>query len=409
MTSLNFSVYSSVKVGSGILLLFILLIVIIIFARIEWTKHLKNLKAIKIRIVVNGTRGKSTVTRLIGAGLKAGNLKVFAKTTGTKPRIVINNSIEIPVIRPGRPNIKEQIKVMKMAVQEGVDAVVLENMSIRPDLQWTEESKIIKPDIVVITNVRADHLDVMGPTLRDIAKNFIKAVPKGAKVFTAEQENYSYLRSVAEERRIEIFRCIEEDITDEEMEGFGYVEHKENVALALGVCKSLGIPKDLALKEMYKYIPDPGILRKWVLKIEDKNITLFNALAANDPDSTYLIYKRLGNSGGRFYIIVNCRADRLDRSVQMARLVKEKIPAKLYFLTGGNTRAFYREAMRLKMEKGRIIDLGGKSIASACATIIDRVEANATILAIGNIVGYGEQLIEYLIKKGNPNLKEFHR
>lgn len=387
---------------SGILLLFGLLIVILIFGRIEWVRHLRNLKEIPLRIVVNGTRGKSSVTRLIGAGLKAGNFKVLSKTTGTKPRIIINNSIEIPVIRPGRPNIKEQMMIIKKAVQERADAVVLENMSLRPDLQWTEESKIINPDIVVITNVRSDHLDVMGPTLKDIARNFINAVPQKAKIFTSEKENFDLLKKIADARKIEIYYCSDEDITDEEMERFGYVEHKENVALALGVCRFLGVPRDLALKGMYDYLPDPGILRKWLLKINGKNITLFNALAANDPDSTYLIYERLGRPRERFYLIVNCRADRLDRSVQMARLVSEKIPAKLYFLTGGNTKVFYREAIRLKMAKEMIIDLGDLSVASACATIIDKIEDNATILAIGNIVGYGEQLIDHLIRKGTP-------
>ena len=33
-------------------------------------------------IHVNGTRGKSTVSRLIEAGLRAGGLRVFCKTTG---------------------------------------------------------------------------------------------------------------------------------------------------------------------------------------------------------------------------------------------------------------------------------------------------------------------------------------
>lgn len=36
-------------------------------------------------IYVNGTRGKSTVTRLIDGGLRAGGLRVFCKTTGTLP------------------------------------------------------------------------------------------------------------------------------------------------------------------------------------------------------------------------------------------------------------------------------------------------------------------------------------
>ena len=44
-------------------------------------------KGLRHIIHVNGTRGKSTVCRLIDAGLKAGGHKVFTKTTGTSPRM----------------------------------------------------------------------------------------------------------------------------------------------------------------------------------------------------------------------------------------------------------------------------------------------------------------------------------
>ena len=37
----------------------------------EYWRHQRNVKAIPIRIHVNGTRGKSSVTRLIAAGLRA--------------------------------------------------------------------------------------------------------------------------------------------------------------------------------------------------------------------------------------------------------------------------------------------------------------------------------------------------
>ena len=38
----------------------------------EYWRHQRNVNAIPIRIHVNGTRGKSSVTRLIAAGLRAG-------------------------------------------------------------------------------------------------------------------------------------------------------------------------------------------------------------------------------------------------------------------------------------------------------------------------------------------------
>lgn len=48
----------------------------------EYRRHKRNVEAIPIRVHVNGTRGKSSVTRLIAAGLRAGGRKTVAKITG---------------------------------------------------------------------------------------------------------------------------------------------------------------------------------------------------------------------------------------------------------------------------------------------------------------------------------------
>ena len=71
------------------LILFSLLVLLLgIF---EYKIHHNYLENIPIRIHVNGSRGKSSVVRLIAAGLRAGNIKVFGKTTGTSPRIIDEN------------------------------------------------------------------------------------------------------------------------------------------------------------------------------------------------------------------------------------------------------------------------------------------------------------------------------
>ncbi len=385
--------------------MFVLLLLIALFIAygiLEWNNHIKNLSRIPIRIIVNGTRGKSTVTRLIGAGLRGGGYKVIAKTTGTKPRIVFNNEKEIPIIRLGRANIREQVKIIRFASKNKVKAVVLENMSIRPDLQFVEENIIIKPQIVVITNVRNDHLDVMGPTLKDVATAFVNAVPKNATIITGERELFSIICELAKKRGIEVIGSSEDEVTNEEMTRFQYVEHKENVALALKVCQYLGINRQNALNEMYKYIPDPGVLRKYNLKFSEKRVTIYNAMAANDPDSTFLIFQRIQREPNQpFYILMNCRSDRIDRSKQMAKLTSSKIPALLYFVTGGSTFVFVNYAVKFGIPREKIIDLGGKTFEEIYNAISTFIEDNSVILAIGNIVGYGEELLRFLVEKGS--------
>ena len=52
-----------------------------------WEAHAVRIARKKLAHVVhvNGTRGKSTVSRLIEAGLREGGMRVFCKTTGTDP------------------------------------------------------------------------------------------------------------------------------------------------------------------------------------------------------------------------------------------------------------------------------------------------------------------------------------
>ena len=69
---------------------------------------------------VNGTRGKSSVTRLIEAGLRAGGLRVYGKTTGTLPLARDIAGRERLIRRLGPANVREQLDTLKAA---GVDLV----------------------------------------------------------------------------------------------------------------------------------------------------------------------------------------------------------------------------------------------------------------------------------------------
>jgi len=53
-----------------------------VYGVVEVRRHERQLARIPVRVHVNGTRGKSSVTRLIAAGLRSTGRRVFAKTTG---------------------------------------------------------------------------------------------------------------------------------------------------------------------------------------------------------------------------------------------------------------------------------------------------------------------------------------
>ncbi|MDH7484549.1 MAG: hypothetical protein QHH01_07975, partial [Spirochaetales bacterium] len=98
-------------------------------------KHaiIQAIQQIPVRILVNGTRGKSTVTRLIAAGLRAGGTPVMAKVTGSAARLILLNGEERAIPRKGRTSVMEHGWFMREAARSGAEAIVAECMAIRPD------------------------------------------------------------------------------------------------------------------------------------------------------------------------------------------------------------------------------------------------------------------------------------
>ena len=85
----------------------------------------KHRRAIGHVIHVNGIRGKSSVSRLIDAGLRSGGLRVLTKTTGTCPQLIHTDGSETPLSRRGKPSIKEQLHVLRLAARQQADVLVI--------------------------------------------------------------------------------------------------------------------------------------------------------------------------------------------------------------------------------------------------------------------------------------------
>ncbi len=368
----------------------------------EMGRHVLHRRRIPVRVHVNGSRGKSSVARLIAAGLRAGGYKVVGKTTGSTASVIHTDGSETPIRRRGGPNIKEQLQVIRRATREGCQALVLECMAVRPDLQKVCEHSIVRATHGVITNVRPDHLEVMGPTMDDVATSLAGTVPRKAHLFTAEDHYGDFLAQRAKRAGSRFSLATAAGVATEEMAGFGYVEFPENVSLALDVCTSIGVPREKALQAMYKVTPDVGALTRWRVTSAHADhpgtMTFINGFAANDPESYLRVWRRLelAENSERVLILMNIRGDRQRRSKDLAPLMGKELKADGYILIGEETGLFRDMIRRSGVPSQAIHDWHGLSAENLWLRLCELGQGQAIVFGMGNIAGIGNRLLDHL-------------
>jgi len=377
-----------------------LLAVITILGLWEMARHRYMRRRIPLRIHVNGSRGKSSVTRLIAAGLHAGGLRTCAKTTGSAARFIHVDGSESPIVRHGSPNIREQLRVFRQAVSEKAEALVIECMAVRPDLQWTCEHRIVGSTHGVVTNVRSDHLEVQGPRLEDVARGLAGTIPCNAAFFTGEETFAPYLEQQARRRGSRFQRTVPSTVSEEDLAPFTYVEFAENVSLALDVCEAAGVQRCTALEGMWKVRPDVGALDRVRIDVPGKEVHFVNAFAANDPESTARIWEHLGlsKSPEAAIVLYNNRADRMRRARDLAPLFGDTITARRYVLVGEST-AQLSDLFGRRVPRDSVVDLGGLDAAEAWRRLVEICGERATVVGVGNIGGAGMALLDLLREK----------
>jgi len=385
--------------------------ILLLLGMLEFILHRRRLARIPIRIHVNGTRGKTSVTRLIAAGLREAGIRTVAKTTGTVPRFVLPNGREVPVYRPSGANIIEQKQAVTMAAAQRAQALVVECMALQPQLQWLSEGKLIRATHGVITNARPDHLDVMGPTEEDVARALAATVPVRGVLVTAERKHRAFFQQVAEDRgsRFRASEDISRPITPEEVAAFSYIEHQENIELALAACEEAGVDLDTALRGMWRAKPDPGAMTEAEIDFFGRHIVFVNGFAANDPISTRYIWEQALHRHrdlDRRIAVFNCRSDRADRSQQLAEAYSGWTQADEVVLLGTGQYIFARVAVKCGLDPTRLVFVDQTHPADIFEILLGLAESSALIMGLGNIAGPGLALTEYFANRGKDHARD---
>ena len=375
-------------------------LVLLTAGAIEFWQHQRSLAAIPLRIHVNGTRGKSSVTRLIAAGLRAGGLRTFAKTTGTAPRVIDSQGKDRIIHRLRSASIGEQVRLIRFFAQEKPDAVVMECMAVQPQYQWISEQQMVKSHIGVITNARPDHLEEMGPTLDDVRLSLANTIPFNGKMIVGENDMVETIASVAKSRNTDLNASDEFTVLEEDMKDFTYLEHPQNVAVALDVCVEAGVDKKIALEGMKKVKPDLGALVVQKLDFGNGPILFINSMAANDPVSTLQIWnfvERRYPVEGETCIYLNSREDRRSRTRQLLQLIYEDIKPDRSIVRGQKVNSMVKHVEYHSPQTSSEVIEESESMSKTIKQF-EFLPKDSLLFAMGNQVGFGQELIDKLLE-----------
>ncbi len=362
-----------------------------------------RLNRIPIRICVTGTRGKSSVTRLVAGALRESGTSVLAKTTGSKAVLILPDGSEREIARRGLPTVLEQKRVVRLAARLGARALVTEMMSIREECLSVESRHIIRPNVLVVTNVRLDHIDLMGETRDEIASCLASAFPPNGIVVLPEEEVFPVFSERA--------RKLGTKLVLARKGGAGRTDGilAKNARLAAEVARVLGIDDAAGRRGMSRARPDLGSLKAWDAP-DGGLVSFISAFAANDPDSTREalggVLNGPGFSGRTLIGLLNLRRDRGDRTLQWALAFEEGMfdMFERIAIVGGHGRAFIRRMRRVPAGRnGRFLLLEEKEPERIILKLAGLAAGPALVVGMGNIGGAGIAILEHWERMGRPH------
>ena len=138
--------------------------------RIRMVRNFKEkIDKVPLRIVVEGTRGKSSTTMMIAEMLRGLDRVTLAKVTGENP-IVMFGGVVMPLYRENN-SVLLDYEIIPEVLNFNFDSLVFENQAISPyTMQYFH--KVINPTHVIIPNIRLDHIESLGEDLVEITENF---------------------------------------------------------------------------------------------------------------------------------------------------------------------------------------------------------------------------------------------
>jgi len=354
--------------------------------------HERNLRRIPLRITVSGTRGKTTVVRMLASVMREAGYRVMAKTTGSEARYILPDGSEEPVTRRGRVTIMEQKKLVARAARLSSNCLIAEIMSIRPENHRVETRTLLRPGITILTNFRADHLNVAGPQAEEIARLHTNDLNPGSKLIIPSSEINEIILQGAGKARVEVIEGIHAPSLPDRW-GEPISEHVELVRTA---GRELGIPEATIEAGIIRARMDIGRPRIFRIGGRESPVWMVSTFAANEPQSTGILMNRVmaipALAEARPVGLLCLRRDRPERSQQWLRWLttEGKDQFERIFVIGPHAPLFIRKipcAVRLDTPRNP------QDATRITREVAETTGGRVVVFGLANLVGPGKELI----------------
>lgn len=272
--------------------------------------HRQRLDHIDTRIVVSGTRGKSKTVKRLYDIFDARGADVYGKVTGDRPQSLYRGEAT-EIERSDRVVLYENEREIRKYAPE--DVLIVENQGISEYTTGLVNRWFVRPDVVMVTNIRQDHRDTLGRTREAIARSFARSIPAGTHVVNCEQDPELRRRFEAELRGQEV--TLSHVSVPKKHADVPAVESIYGLNEVLQAVGSIPVSNDV----LYRFLDEMRV--EWT-QLPDGNV--FNAADVNDVESTDTIRRALCEAPKEEIVpLIYLRADRRARTASFLTYIEE--------------------------------------------------------------------------------------
>lgn len=361
----------------AMVIVFTLTAVLLVLGLVEARRHRKNLNDVPIRILVNGTRGKTTLARLLVASLNAQGIRTMGRTTGSEATIIYPDGSVKPIVRKRRARVYELVPFFKEVSLESsrgvssgfgpIQCVVVECMALQAENQVAFRDWLVRPTHVFITNTYVDHVPEMGPTRESTAQVLSLCVPRKSALYVSDSF-YDGLDAKV------VHVCDKAPLEDS-------VIHPSCMAMAWTFLEDMGFGIETLQAGVATFVPDKGLLEPFPLRGGGVFVPSFSVNDETCMEET--IRKWSSSCGGKVSVVFNSRKDREHRILLFRNVLSRVCDLVDDVLVIGDYPkkvAFY---------------IGYGAVSCSVEEVFDKVSSSsgAVFVGLGNIKGAGEELI----------------